>query len=122
MIISTGVPEKSIFQSRGMVSGEVKVDNIPIAKLSALDYVSNVISKVTEIYAKKFNATIPSNSQFQVEKPGIFPAVAHGWFVFLMPVTPGNYTIYYQNTVEPTTLIGPSNVNNAQITYSMDVK
>ncbi len=33
-----------------------------------------------------------------------------------------DHTIYYQNSVEPTTLSGADNVNTAQITYSMKVQ
>lgn len=106
----------------GKVSGEVKVDNIPVAKLSAVDYSSNTLNNVTEIYTREFNVTIPSNSHMSFEKPGTFPAVAHGWFVFLKPLPPGDHSIYYQNSVEPTTLSGAGTVNTAQITYHVRVE
>jgi hypothetical protein len=106
----------------GKISSEVKLDNIPIARLGAIDYVSNVLNNVTEISTKEFNVTIPNNSNLQFEKPGTFPAAAHGWFVFLKPLPVGNHTIYYQNHVEPTTLSGAGNLNTAQISYSMNVK
>lgn len=106
----------------GKINSEVKLDNIPIARLGAVDYASNVLNNVTEIYTKEFNATIPSDSHLVFEKSGTFPAAAHGWFVFLRPLPAGNHTIYYQNNVEPTTLSGAGNVNNAQITYSINVK
>jgi hypothetical protein len=106
----------------GKVKGQVKVDNIPVATLDALDYKTNIMNNVTEIYTKQFNATIPLNSHFTAERYGTFPAAAHGWFVFLKPLQPGIHTVYYQNSVEPTTLSGAGNSNTAQFTYVFDVK
>jgi hypothetical protein len=106
----------------GKVKGQVKVDNIPVATLDALDYKTNIMNNVTEVYTKQFNATIPLNSHFTSEKYGTFPAAAHGWFVFLKPLQPGIHTVYYQNSVEPTTLSGAGNSNTAQFTYVFDVK
>jgi len=106
----------------GKVRGQVKVDNIPVATLDALDYKTNIMNNVTEVYSNQFNATIPINSHVIVEQYGTFPAAAHGWFVFLKPLPPGNHTVYYQNSVEPTTLSGAGNVNSAQFTYVFDVK
>jgi hypothetical protein len=106
----------------GKVKGQVKVDNIPVATLDALDYKTNIMNNVTEVYTKQFNATIPINSHFTAEQYGTFPAAAHGWFVFLKPLPPGNHTVYYQNSVEPTTLSGAGNVNSAQFTYHFKVE
>jgi len=106
----------------GKVRGQVKVDNIPVATLDALDYNTNIMNNVTEVYSNQFNATIPINSHVIVERYGTFPAAAHGWFVFLKPLQPGTHTVYYQNSVEPTTLSGAGNVNSAQFTYVFDVK
>jgi hypothetical protein len=106
----------------GKVKGQVKVDNIPVATLDALDYKTNIMNNVTEVYTKQFNATIPLNSHFMAERYGTFPAAAHGWFVFLKPLQPGIHTVYYQNSVEPTTLSGAGNSNTAQFTYVFDVK
>lgn len=106
----------------GKVRGQVKVDNIPVATLDALDYKTNIMNNVTEVYSNQFNATIPINSHVIVERYGTFPAAAHGWFVFLKPLQPGTHTVYYQNSVEPTTLSGAGNVNSAQFTYVFDVK
>lgn len=106
----------------GKVSGEVKVDNILLAKLGAVDYTTSIANNVTEISTKEFNVTIPSDSHMMFEKPGNFGAAAHGWFVFLKPLPPGDHTIYYQNSVEPTTLSGAGNVNTAQIMYNLKVE
>jgi hypothetical protein len=108
----------------GKIKGEVKVDNIPVAKLDVTDYTTNIKQNVSEVYTKEFNATIPEVGlgHIPTEKSGIFPAAAHGWFVFLKPLAPGNHTVYYQNNVEPTTLSGPGNVNAAQFTYELKVE
>jgi hypothetical protein len=106
----------------GKVKGQVKVDNIPVAALDVIDYKTNVMKNVTEVYTKQFNATIPLNSHFIAERYGTFPAAAHGWFVFLKPLQPGIHKVYYQNSVEPTTLSGAGNSNTAQFTYVFDVK
>jgi hypothetical protein len=106
----------------GKVKGQVKLDNIPVATLDAQDYKTNIMNNVTEVYTKQFNATIPLNSHFTSEKYGTFPAAAHGWFVFLKPLQLGIHTVYYQNSVEPTTLSGAGNSNTAQFTYVFDVK
>jgi hypothetical protein len=102
--------------------GKVKVDNIPVATLDAVDYTTNIMNNVTEVYTKQFNITLPNETHFPVERFGTFPAAAHGWFVFLKPLQPGNHTIYYQNSVQPTTLSGAGNVNTAQLTYSFKVE
>jgi hypothetical protein len=106
----------------GKVRGQVKVDNIPVATLDALDYKTNIMNNVTEVYSNQFNATIPINSHVLAERYGTFPAAAHGWFVFLKPLQPGTHTVYYQNSVEPTTLSGAGNVNSAQFTYHFKVE
>ena len=106
----------------GKIKGEVKVDNIPIAKLDVADYTTNTNENVSEVFTKEFNATIPEAGHIPSEKSGIFPAAAHGWFVFLKPLAPGNHTVYYQNSVEPTTLSGAENVNSAQMTYHLKVE
>jgi len=106
----------------GKIKGQVKVDGIPVATLDALDYKTNVMNNVIEVYTKQFNATNPINTHFIVERYGTFPGAAHGWFVFLKPLQPGNHTVYYQNSVEPTTLSGAGNVNSAQFTYHFKVE
>jgi hypothetical protein len=58
----------------GKVRGLVKVDNIPIAKLEALDYSTNTMENVTEIYTKEFNIYLPNNSHIPTVRYGTFPA------------------------------------------------
>jgi len=106
----------------GKIKGLVKVDNIPVATLDAVDYKTNTMNNVTEVYTKEFNATVPDDSHVQNEKYGTFPGAAHGWFVFLKPLQPGNHTVYYQNSVEPTSLSGAGNSNTAQFTYHFKVE
>jgi hypothetical protein len=106
----------------GKVKGLVKVDNIPVAKLDAIDYKTNIMNNVTEVNTKQFNATVPDGSKTPNERFGTFPAAAHGWFAFLKPLQPGNHTVYYQNSVEPTTLSGAGNSNTAQFTYHFKVE
>jgi hypothetical protein len=43
-----------------------------------------------------FNITIPIDSQFEVDKPGTYPAVVDGHYIFLKPLSPGNHVIEYQ--------------------------
>ena len=69
-----------------------------------------------EVRSQKYSGHIPG------EKSGIFPAAAHGWFVFLKPLPPGDHTVYYKNSVEPTSLSGAENVNSAQMTYHFKVE
>ena len=106
----------------GKIKGLVKVDNIPVATLDAVDYKTNTMNNVTEVYTKEFNATVPNDSHVQNEKYGTFPAAAHGWFVFLKPLQPGNHTVYYLNSVEPTSLSGAGNSNTAQFTYHFKIE
>jgi hypothetical protein len=105
----------------GKIKGQVKVDNIPVATLDAVDYTTNIMNNVTEVYTKQFNITFPNETRFLMELFGTFPAAAHGWFVFLKPLEPGDHTVYYENSVLPTTLSGAGNVNTAQITYHFKV-
>ena len=106
----------------GIVKGQVKVDNTPVATLDAIDYKTNVMNNVTEVYTKQFNAIVPEESHLISERYGTFPAAAHGWFVFLKPLQPGNHVVYYQNSVEATTLSGAGNMNSGQFTYYLNVK
>ena len=106
----------------GKVKGLVKVDNIPVAALDVLDYKTNTMKNVTEVYNKQYNATVPEGTHNSNIKFGTFPAAAHGWVAFLKPLSPGNHTVYYQNSVEPTTLSGAGNSNTAQFTYHFKVQ
>jgi hypothetical protein len=106
----------------GKIMGLVKVDNIPVAVLNVIDYKTNIMNNVTEVYTKQFNVTVPESTRMTYDKFGTFPAAAHGWFVFLKPLQPGNHTVYYQNNVEPTTLSGAGNSNSVQFTYHFKVE
>jgi hypothetical protein len=106
----------------GKVKGLVKVDNIPVAALDVIDYKTNIMKNITEAYTKQYNATVPEGTHNSNTKFGTFPAAAHGWIAFLKPLSPGNHVVYYQNSVDPTTLSGASASNTAQFTYHLNVK
>ena len=83
------------------------------------------MNNVTEVYTKQFNATIPNDSHMKTEEESYgktFPGAAHGWFVFLKPLQPGNHTVYYQNSVTDPTASGAGNINTAQFTYHFKVE
>jgi hypothetical protein len=110
----------------GAVTSVVKVDGTQIAKLDevssmklgSLDYKINSMDNVTEVYSKGFNITIPEDSNIPDLKPGTWRAGAHGWFVFMKPLPPGDHMIYYNVGV---TGLGP-NDHSAEITYDLKVK
>ena len=110
----------------GSITSLVKIDGVPIAKLDevstirggTLDYKINSIDNVTEIYSKGFNITIPEDVNYPDQNPGTWRAGAHGWFVFLKPLPPGDHTLYYNVGVTGT---GPSD-HSAEITYDLKVK
>jgi hypothetical protein len=115
-----------ILNDLGAVSSLVKVDNNPVAKLDvvssmrggSLDYKINSLNYVTEVYAKGFNITIPHDTNIPYLKSGTFRSGAHGWFVFLKPLSPRDHTLYYNVGVTGT---GP-NDHSAEITYDLKVK
>jgi hypothetical protein len=110
----------------GAVTSEVKVDGKPVAKLDvdssmrsgSLVYKINSISNVTEAFSKGFNITIPEDTNVPDQNTGTWRAGAHGWFVFLKPLPPGDHTLYYNVGVTGT---GP-NDHSAEITYDLKVK
>jgi hypothetical protein len=106
----------------GEITGLVKVDDRLIAELNVEDYNTKIATNVIEVYTKLFNATNPPEGHMPQSDWGTFPGVAHGWFVFLKPLPPGEHTVYYQNLVEPTAKSGAGNNNAAQITYDLIVK
>jgi hypothetical protein len=116
----------------GSVSSQVKVDGKPIAKLNVLSeiegepaskasdsqikYTINSMDNVTEVYSKGFNITIPEDTHMADQNPGTWRSGAHGWYVFLKPLPPGNHTVYYSTGV----VDGPNTIA-AQITYDLRV-
>lgn len=116
----------------GNIKSEVKVDGHPLAKLDvrlsllegSLDYKINSLSNVSELYVKGFNLTAPADTHKAFTLPGTYDAGAHGWFVFLQPLSPGDHTIFYDVRVTP---VGPltspgTTANFADITYLLHVK
>lgn len=110
----------------GTVTGSVKVDGTPVAKLDevlsmtggSLNYKVNLMENVTEVYSKGFNITIPEDTHMPDQTPGTWRSGAHGWFVFLQPLSGGNHTIEYnvnvKNPGQPDTI--------GDITYNMKVE
>jgi hypothetical protein len=105
----------------GKVTANVWVDNKPIAQVNAEDLKTTNLINVTELSTKGFNVTFPENSNLEVDYPGTHPSAAHGWYIFLKPLPVGEHTVRYVNDVRETTL-GAGNTNNADITYSLNVK
>ena len=105
----------------GKVTANVWVDNNPIAQVNAEDLKTTNLINVTELSTKGFNVTFPENSNLEVDYPGTHPGAAHGWYIFLKPLPVGEHTVRYVNDVRETTL-GAGNTNNADITYSLNVK
>lgn len=116
----------------GNIKSDVKVDGVPIAKLDVkmsfvggtLDYKINALENVSELYVEQFNLTASEDSHKAFTLPGTFHAGAHGWFVFLKPLPPGDHTVFYNVRVTP---IGPltspgTTANFADITYLLHVK
>lgn len=116
----------------GNIKSEVKIDGQPLAKLDvrlsllegSLDYKINSLTNVSEIYVKAFNLTAPEDTHKAFTVPGTFHAGAHGWFVFLKPLPPGDHTVFYNVRVTPTgALTSPGTTANfADITYLFHVK
>lgn len=106
----------------GKITGLVKVDDRLIAELNVEDYTTKIARNIIEVHTKLFNATNPLEGHVPAAKEGTFPGVAHGWFVFLKPLPPGEHTVYYQINVIPSQESGAGNNNAAEITYDLIVK
>ena len=50
------------------------MDNVPVANLDAIDYTTNIMNNVSEVYTKQFNTTVPNDSHIPTEIFGTFPA------------------------------------------------
>jgi hypothetical protein len=108
-------------QDLGKVTANVWVDNKPIAQVKAEDLKTTNLINATELATKGFNITTPENSNLAVDYPGTHLGAAHGWYIFLKPLPVGEHTVRYVNDVRETTL-GAGNTNNADITYTLNVK
>lgn len=102
---------------KGKVTGIVTVDNIPVARLDATDLNARNITNVMEMTSQSFNITYPLDGHLDPSKNITTEAAAHGWFVFLKPLAPGDHTIYYRNVVQA----GTSH-NEVEITYHLKVE
>lgn len=118
----------SSFPTKGITLSRlsIKVDGTPVAKLDvvssvrggALDYKINSMDNATELYSKGFNITIPGKQHFPDQNTGTWRSGAHGWFVFLKPLPPGDHMLHYNVGVTGT----GSNDHSAEITYDLKVK
>jgi hypothetical protein len=117
----------------GNIRSDVKVDGLPVANLDVrlslisgkLDYkINSPLTNITEFYSKGFKLTIPSDTHETNSKPGTWDAGSQGWWVFLKPLPPGEYTIFYNVRVTPTgALTSPgTNPHFADITYKFQVE
>lgn len=89
-----------------------------------MDYKINSLANVTELYQKKgFQLTVPPDTHKANVPSGTFRSGAHGWFVFLKPLPPGEHTISYNVRVTPTgALTSPgTSPHFADITYNLNV-
>lgn len=110
----------------GAITSLVTVDGASLGKLDvvssmrggSLDYKINSMDNVTELYSKGFNITIPENTHMADQNAGTWRAGAHGWYVFLKPLPPGDHKLKYNVGVTGT---GP-NDHSAEITYDLKVK
>jgi hypothetical protein len=110
----------------GAITSLVKVDGKPVAKLDvassmrggSLDYKINSMDNVTELYSKGFNLSIPEDTHFPDQNTGTWRSGAHGWFVFMKPLPPGDHTVNYNIGVTGT---GP-NDHSSEIAYDLKVK
>jgi hypothetical protein len=110
----------------GAITSLVKVDGVPIGKLDVvssmrggpLDYKINSMDNVTELYSKGFNITIPEDTHMADQNTGTWRSGAHGWFVFLKPLPPGDHKLNYNIGVTGT---GP-NDHSSEISYDLKVK
>jgi hypothetical protein len=103
----------------GNIKSEVKIDGQPLAKLyvrlslleGSLDY------KLTAL-------TTPADTHKAFTVAGTYHAGAHGWFVFLKSLPPGDHTIFYNVRVTPIGALTSPRTTAQQIllilhTYSM---
>lgn len=110
----------------GRVTAGVKVDGKSVANIvettsKSKGYKIESINNVTEVYAKLFNITIPEDTHQGEQVTGTWPSGAHGWFVFLKPLPPGDHKINYFVNVEDT---GEKTVNptSAELEYTIHVE
>lgn len=110
----------------GAVTSEVRVDGKSVGKVdeitsmnnNILSYKINAMNNFTEIYAKPFNITIPEDTYLADQVVGTWPSGAHGWFLFLKPLPPGDHKVSYNLSVQG---LGADNVAS-EITYTFHVK
>jgi hypothetical protein len=110
----------------GAITSLVTVDGNPIGKLDVvssmrggnLDYKINSMDNVTELYSKGFNVTIPEDTHYADQNTGTWRSGAHGWFVFLKPLPPGDHKLTYNIGVTGT---GPNDYSS-EISYDLKVK
>jgi hypothetical protein len=123
----------AIMEDLGNIASDVKVDDVPVAKLDvkqsvipgsgSLEYKINSLNNVTRSTSKIFTLTIPADTHEANLVPGTDNAASDGWWVFLKPLPPGTHTIFYNVRVTPTgALTSPgTSPHFADITYKLQV-
>ena len=94
-----------------------ELDEISSMNLGSYARKTNSMVNVTETHSQGFKITIPEDTHLPDQNFGIFRSGAHGWIVFLKPLSPGHHDIYYDVSVSG---IG-TNPHSAQIIYSFQV-
>ena len=105
----------------GTVKGKVSVDGTLVSELDAKDLVSNKLSNVVELNTTLFSFTYPPDTHLFTPKPGTYLAAAHGWFVFLKPLTAGDHTVSYSISVVTAGTTAGGSLTTAQYTYHLKV-
>jgi hypothetical protein len=120
--------------SVGNIKSEVKIDNVPFAKLDVsnqfrsgkLDYKINSLNNVTTLNTTSFTLTVPCDSHNpSAPRCKTVEAGSYGWWIFLKPLPPGEHLISYYVDVSQEGKLGDlvGNTANAKdMSYLFRVK
>jgi len=109
----------------GKIKTTLRVDGTIVSELQATDWTTNILNNAVESRTNEMHLTLEKGTRIPTDPNkwgGTYLAAAHGWYVILKPLSPGNHTIDYENQVSSTTLSGAGNQNLAHITYHLMVK
>jgi hypothetical protein len=94
----TGLSEQTDSSYRELINCALEDDQGTLHKEAYLDNVKIPENKIEEIYTNEFNISISSNNVYDAE-PGSFKAAAHGWYVFVKPLSSGNHVLTYKSAL-----------------------
>jgi hypothetical protein len=94
----TGVFEKKTVSYEELLNCAIEDDKGILQKEAFLDGQRIPDDKVHEIKTDQFNITIGENNVYDAE-PGTYPAAAHGYYVFIQPLSLGNHTLQYKSAL-----------------------